>query len=318
MSQLALWPGQNGRTYNIESTTHSSSKQKPQKQHQPRVRKAVTTAGVVASFPTPQEKGDLLETLPSMAEARTASNEGDYALASEGSPDNASASSPSPSSAPPPSGFHPDIVAFWPTCNAEPALHDLIAAHKESQVLAVIGYVQGQKCDSPKGLARTLLEQNFMPPGAAPVTLPTYIPKPDDFPSITWSDDSTESDNEDTEPADLPQIEPEALMAWNSAYSQLEVQLDRGSFDTWLRGAWLYQVEGQKFTIAVPNKYAADMLQYRMIRDIRRIVEEVYEQPVELVFVVEKPRMKPEGSLPLFKLLAQRPDVQPEQKGWVA
>ena len=29
---------------------------------------------------------------------------------------------------------------------------------------------------------------------------------------------------------------------WNTAYSQLELQFDRASFDTWLRGAFLLDV----------------------------------------------------------------------------
>jgi chromosomal replication initiator protein len=51
--------------------------------------------------------------------------------------------------------------------------------------------------------------------------------------------------------------------AWSAAYHQLELQLDRASFDTWLRDAVLLNVEGDVFVIGVINSYARDMLQHR-------------------------------------------------------
>lgn len=110
--------------------------------------------------------------------------------------------------------------------------------------------------------------------------------------------------------------------AWNTTYSQLEIQLDRASFDTWLRGAVFLGLAGDEqddlaptFIIGVPNSYARDMLQHRMYRDIRRILSEITGAQVELCFEIHK---AVSGSieapeLPLFKLLSQQPDTQPEQ-----
>src|SRR5262249_17981168 len=140
------------------------------------------------------------------------SNEGDYAAAIEGTPDIANASSsPSPSSAPPSPMFCAEIRDFWPTCEVEPALRDLIAKRGETQARAIIRHVKKQRCDNPPGLARTLLEQGFVPPGLTPTTLPTHIPKPAFDPHLDTTDgDTPAADSEDTptEPdADSPEVQ---------------------------------------------------------------------------------------------------------------
>nr|PZN54267.1 MAG: chromosomal replication initiator protein DnaA [Chloroflexota bacterium] len=99
--------------------------------------------------------------------------------------------------------------------------------------------------------------------------------------------------------------------AWNAAYTQLEMQLDRASFDTWLRDAVLLKCEGDVFVIGVRNGYARDMLQHRLYRNVRRILSDIYGQSVELRFEVRrsetaKSEMPPQAEMPLFRLLAQQ------------
>jgi chromosomal replication initiator protein len=105
--------------------------------------------------------------------------------------------------------------------------------------------------------------------------------------------------------------------AWEMAYSQLELQLDRGSFDTWLRGAVFLGVEGAVFVVGVRSAYARDMLQHRLYRNVWRILSDVWDEPVEIRFEVHRP-VKDEppqaASLPLFRLLAeQQQSVQTQQ-----
>lgn len=103
---------------------------------------------------------------------------------------------------------------------------------------------------------------------------------------------------------------------WNAAYTQLEMQLDRPSFDTWLRGAELLSCEGDVFVIGVRNGYARDMLQHRLYRNVRRVISDIYGQSVELRFEVQRTDDNPatpeqEGEqMPLFRLLARQ---TPEQ-----
>ncbi|MDX1991322.1 MAG: chromosomal replication initiator protein DnaA [bacterium] len=102
--------------------------------------------------------------------------------------------------------------------------------------------------------------------------------------------------------------------AWHIAYNQLQLQLDRASFDTWLRGATLIQVEETgTFVIGVRNTYAREMLQNRLYRNIRRVLMDVLGEAVELRFEVRQTTpesKKPREEMPLFKLLAEQGPVE--------
>jgi len=97
--------------------------------------------------------------------------------------------------------------------------------------------------------------------------------------------------------------------AWNNAYHQLELQLDRPTFDTWVRDAALLRHEAGVYVIGVRNSYARDMLEHRLYRGIRRVLSDVVGQPVELRFEVYNPPKQTadgDGEMPLFRLLAQQ------------
>ncbi len=81
--------------------------------------------------------------------------------------------------------------------------------------------------------------------------------------------------------------------AWKTTLNQLEIQLDRGNFDTWLRDTVFLGCEnaadGQgvsTFTIGVRNSFARDNLQHRLYRSVRRVLRDVYGTEVELRFEV--------------------------------
>jgi chromosomal replication initiator protein len=97
--------------------------------------------------------------------------------------------------------------------------------------------------------------------------------------------------------------------AWTAAFHQLEMQLDRASFDTWVRGATLLGFHEGVFVIGVRNTFARDMLQHRLYRNVRRVLTDMYGQSVELRFEVNKTPELAEGveaDMPLFRLLAQQ------------
>jgi hypothetical protein len=96
---------------------------------------------------------------------------------------------------------------------------------------------------------------------------------------------------------------------WNAALNQLEVQLDRANFDTWLRGTWLMDVEDSHptdvpghdlalrragegnlgsvvFIVGVRNTFAKDMLEHRLYRSVRRVLSDAAGMPVELRFEI--------------------------------
>lgn len=103
--------------------------------------------------------------------------------------------------------------------------------------------------------------------------------------------------------------------AWNIAFSQLELQLDRASFNTWLRGATFLGHEDGVFVIGVRNSYARDMLEHRLYRHVWRILSDVCGTSVELRFEVNRAeaaaRLIPSDEPPMFRLLAQRESDTP-------
>ncbi|MCC6614731.1 MAG: chromosomal replication initiator protein DnaA [Anaerolineae bacterium] len=104
---------------------------------------------------------------------------------------------------------------------------------------------------------------------------------------------------------------------WKTAYHQLELQLDRASFETWLRGASLLAVDGDVFVIGVRNDYAREMLQHRLYRNVRRVLSDVTGRPVELRFEVNKapvPQMATKEDalvqMPLFQFMARQEPIE--------
>ncbi len=97
---------------------------------------------------------------------------------------------------------------------------------------------------------------------------------------------------------------------WNTALTQLEIQLDRASFDTWLRGAVFLAYNQGTYRIGVGSPYARDMLQHRLYREVRRVLADVSGEPAEVLFEVYKvASAAPEDDeLPLFRLLARQPE----------
>jgi hypothetical protein len=79
--------------------------------------------------------------------------------------------------------------------------------------------------------------------------------------------------------------DPEIVDRWHAAYSQIEMQLDRATFHTWLRDLVLLDVQGDVLQIGVRNALALEQCQYRLYRNLHRIVRDSFGRPIELVFV---------------------------------
>lgn len=79
-----------------------------------------------------------------------------------------------------------------------------------------------------------------------------------------------------------------AQAAWNAAYHQLELQLDRTSFDTYLRAAKLVGFEADCFVIQVHSAHARDMLQHRLYRNVARILRDVTGREVTVRFEADE------------------------------
>jgi hypothetical protein len=79
--------------------------------------------------------------------------------------------------------------------------------------------------------------------------------------------------------------------AWQATLGQLQLQMNKAAFDTWLRGTEVLSCENGEdataaFTINVRNNYAKDWLEQRLLPTITRTLTDIYGQPSEITFQV--------------------------------
>lgn len=75
--------------------------------------------------------------------------------------------------------------------------------------------------------------------------------------------------------------------AWKATLGELELQMTKATFNTWLRDAYLISGEKDVYTIGVRNDYAKDWLENRLCDTIVRTLSAIVGRGVELRFVVE-------------------------------
>ncbi len=74
--------------------------------------------------------------------------------------------------------------------------------------------------------------------------------------------------------------------AWQATLGQLQTEMPKASFDTWVRNARLVRQEEGSVTIGVQNAYARDWLDSRLSSTITRIMAGYLECPVSVEFKV--------------------------------
>jgi chromosomal replication initiator protein len=74
--------------------------------------------------------------------------------------------------------------------------------------------------------------------------------------------------------------------AWKATLGELELQMTKATFNTWLKDARLLAKEENEFVIGVRNDYAKDWLENRLHNTILRTLTAISRQPVTIRFVV--------------------------------
>jgi chromosomal replication initiator protein len=77
-----------------------------------------------------------------------------------------------------------------------------------------------------------------------------------------------------------------AEQAWQSVLGQLQMEMPRASFDTWVRDAQLLGFEHGVVTIGVRNAYARDWLENRLQSTTTHLLSDLLNRPVEVEFIV--------------------------------
>ncbi len=96
--------------------------------------------------------------------------------------------------------------------------------------------------------------------------------------------------------------------AWQSAVGELQAEMSKAAFDTWVRNAELVGFEDNTFTIGVHNTYARDWLDSRLSSTITRLLSGLMNAPQKVNFIVfHRDYTQPE-------LEPARPVTQPEPR----
>src|SRR5512140_1720215 len=74
--------------------------------------------------------------------------------------------------------------------------------------------------------------------------------------------------------------------AWQSVLAQLQLDMPKASFDTWVRDTCPVSYENGILTIAVPNAYARDWLEGRLASTVNRLLIGILNSNASVNFVV--------------------------------
>jgi len=99
--------------------------------------------------------------------------------------------------------------------------------------------------------------------------------------------------------------------AWQATLGQLQMEMSKAAFDTWVRNAELVSCEGDTFVIGVQNAYARDWLDNRLSSTITRCLTGLMGQYQTVRFCVHH---KEEETLQETDALQAEPEVTSEQR----
>ena len=86
----------------------------------------------------------------------------------------------------------------------------------------------------------------------------------------------------------------DAEQAWQSALGQLQMEMPKASFDTWVRDTQIVSYADGSFTIGVCNAYARDWLESRLASTVTRLLMGMMNRAVTVNFVVNNAVDAPE------------------------
>ncbi len=93
----------------------------------------------------------------------------------------------------------------------------------------------------------------------------------------------------------------DAGQAWQAALGQLQMEMPRATFDTWVRDAELLTYEDGVFVVGVQNAYARDWLEDRLLSIVKRVLTGIMGRTVDVRFAVwqgESAEEDPAAALP--------------------
>jgi chromosomal replication initiator protein len=86
----------------------------------------------------------------------------------------------------------------------------------------------------------------------------------------------------------------DAKNAWQAVLGQLQMDMAKATFDTWVKDTECVAFEDGTFIIGVPNAYARDWLESRLTSTVTGLLAGMMDRSVEVRFVVWQVNSKPE------------------------
>ena len=77
-----------------------------------------------------------------------------------------------------------------------------------------------------------------------------------------------------------------ADQAWQSVLGQLQMEMPRASFDTWVRDTKPVSYQDGTLTVGVRNAYARDWLENRLASTVNRLLVGIMNSTVDVSFIV--------------------------------
>ncbi|PJF36203.1 MAG: chromosomal replication initiator protein DnaA [Candidatus Thermofonsia Clade 1 bacterium] len=88
--------------------------------------------------------------------------------------------------------------------------------------------------------------------------------------------------------------------AWIATLGQLQVQLSRSIYDTWLRRVELSHYEDGRFTVTVPTEYARDWIERHLLESMTQTLSSIFRRPAQIELIVWEPPTTQSFDEPLF------------------
>jgi chromosomal replication initiator protein len=110
---------------------------------------------------------------------------------------------------------------------------------------------------------------------------------------------------EKASPATIDSLDS-AQKLWQAVLGELQLQMTRATFDTWLRGSRVIACKDGALTVYVRHAYAVDWLQNRLLSVIRRTLARRAGSEMEVMFTAVAPEQE--------QALTLVPEIIPEEK----
>ena len=103
-----------------------------------------------------------------------------------------------------------------------------------------------------------------------------------------------------------------AVEVWRATLGELQLQLPRTTFDTWLKSTEGISYHNSQFVVEVPTPFAVAWLERRMYQSIQRTVERVTGSPADIQFQVKAGNTPASNSPARSANLAAEPESEGE------